>query len=312
MNLRNELVKNYFIQNSIWWIETIGLDGIRQDTYPYPDKNAMREWNLRVREEYPNFNIVGEAWISEASKLAYWQKDAHNTDGFNSELPTIMDFPLMEAIYRAFNEQSSWDDGIIRLYNSLANDYLYADPMHIMVMGENHDAGRLFTKLNHNVQNLKMATAFLATVRGIAQWYVGTEVLMQGDAVQHAYIRRDFAGGWEGDKENNFTARKGAAADMYDYTARLFNYRKQSDALRYGHLLHFLPVNEVYVYFRYTDNDCVMVILNNNQADQTLDTPRYAEMLNKYTDGKDIISNQTINLNNITIKAKTAMVIQLR
>ncbi|MCR5697328.1 MAG: glycoside hydrolase family 13 protein [Marinilabiliaceae bacterium] len=312
MNLGNELVKNYFIQNSIWWIETVGLNGIRQDTYPYPEKNAMREWNLRVREEYPNFNIVGEAWISEASKLAYWQKDANNKDGYNSELPTIMDFPLMEAIYRAFNEQPSWDDGIIRLYNSLANDYLYADPMHIMVMGENHDAGRLLTKLNGNVNSLKMATAFLATVRGIAQWYVGTEVLMEGDAVQHAYIRRDFAGGWQGDKENNFTARKGAAADMYDYTARLFNYRKQSDALRHGELLHFLPVNEVYVYFRYTDKECVMVVMNNSDAEQKLDTPRYAEKLAQYTNGKDIISEQSVDINNITIKAKTALVVELK
>jgi glycosidase len=312
MNLGNELVKNYFIQNSIWWIETVGLNGIRQDTYPYPEKNAMREWNLRVREEYPNFNIVGEAWISEASKLAYWQKNANNKDGYNSELPTIMDFPLMEAIYRAFNEQPSWDDGIIRLYNSLANDYLYADPMHIMVMGENHDAGRLLTKLNGNVNSLKMATAFLATVRGIAQWYVGTEVLMEGDAVQHAYIRRDFAGGWQGDKENNFTARKGAAADMYDYTARLFNYRKQSDALRHGELLHFLPVNEVYVYFRYTDKECVMVVMNNSDAEQKLDTPRYAEKLAQYTNGKDIISGQSVDINNITIKAKTALVVELK
>lgn len=312
LNLGNELVKNYFIQNSIWWIESAGLDGIRQDTYPYPEKNAMRDWNLRVREEYPNFNIVGEAWISEASKLAYWQKDAHNSDGYNSELPTIMDFPLLEAIYRAFNEQPSWDDGIIRLYNSLANDYLYADPMHIMVFGENHDAGRLLTKLNGNVQSLKMATAFLATVRGIAQWYVGTEVLMEGDAVQHAFIRRDFAGGWKGDKTNNFTNRKGAQADMYDYTARLFNYRKTSDALRHGDLLHFLPNNEVYVYFRYTANDCVMVVMNNGSTDQALDTPRYAEMLSRYTAGTDIITNQKIDLNAIKVKAKTAMVIELK
>lgn len=312
MNLSNDLVKNYFIQNSIWWIETVGLDGIRQDTYPYSDKNAMREWNLRVREEYPAFNIVGEAWISQAEKLAYWQKDARNADGYNSELPTIMDFPLMSAIHAAFNEQPSWDEGVIRLYNSLANDYLYADPMHILVMGENHDAGRLLTALKGNVESLKMATAFIATVRGIAQWYVGTEVLMEGDGAQHCNIRRDFAGGWQGDKENNFTARQGAAADMYDYTARLFNYRKASDALRHGKLLHFLPSNEVYVYFRYTDTDCVMVVINNNAADQTLDTARYEEMLSRYTSGRNIIDNQKIDLGSITAKAKQAMVIELR
>ena len=312
MNLSNPLVKNYFIQNSIWWIETAGLDGIRQDTYPYSDKNALREWNLRVREEYPNFNIVGEAWISQAEKLAYWQKDARNADGFNSELPTIMDFPLMSAIHAAFNERPGWDEGIIRLYNALANDYLYADPMHIMVMGENHDAGRLLTALRGNIESLKMATAFLATVRGIAQWYVGTEVLMEGDGSQHCNIRRDFAGGWQGDAENNFTARQGAAADMYDYTARLFNFRKQSDALQHGDLLHFLPVNEVYVYFRRTSADCVMVIINNNKEPQKLDTARYAEVLSNYSRGRNIIDNAEIDLNNIKIEGKTAMVIEVK
>lgn len=312
MNLGNELVKNYFIQNSIWWIETVGLDGIRQDTYPYSDKNAMSEWNVRVREEYPNFNIVGEAWISQAEKLAYWQKDARNGDGFNSELPTIMDFPLMSAIHAAFNEQPGWDEGITRLYNSLANDYLYANPNNIMVFGENHDAGRLLTCLNGNIESLKMATAFLATVRGIAQWYVGTEVLMEGNGARHCEIRRDFDGGWEGDSANNFNNRQGEAADMHDYVARLFNYRKTSDALRHGDLLHFLPANEAYVYFRSTANDCVMVVINNNAEKQTLDSQRYAERLSLYTKGKDIISDKAIDLNNISIDGKSAMVIELR
>lgn len=311
MNLGNELVKNYFIQNSIWWIETVGLDGIRQDTYPYSDKNALKEWNVRVREEYPNFNIVGEAWISQAEKLAYWQKDVRNMDGYNSELPTVMDFPLMSAIHAAFNENPGWDEGIIRLYNSLANDHLFADPMHIMVFGENHDAGRLLTSLNGNVKSLKMATAFLATVRGIAQWYVGTEVLMEGNGAHHCEIRRDFAGGWAGDKVDNFKARTGAQAEMYDYTSRLFNYRKQSDALRHGKLLHFLPENEVYVFFRYTATDCVMVVINNNTEAQNVDRGRYDEMLTDYAGGKDILSGNNIDLNNIRIDAKSAMVIQL-
>ncbi|MCQ2204647.1 MAG: glycoside hydrolase family 13 protein [Bacteroidales bacterium] len=312
MNLKNELVKNYFIQNSIWWIETVGLDGIRQDTYPYSDKEAMREWNLRVREEYPNFNVVGEAWISQTEKLAYWQKDANNRDGYNSELPTIMDFPLMSAIHAAFNENPGWDEGIIRLYNSLANDYLIADPMKMMVFGENHDAGRLYTYLNRDVRRLKMATAFLATVRGIAQWYVGTEVLMEGDGSRHCEIRRDFAGGWEGDADDNFKARKGEAAEMHDYVAKMFNYRKTSDALRHGKLLHFLPVDEVYVYFRYTDNDCVMVVINNSDKEQTLDSERYAEMLKKYSVGKDIETGKAVDLASVKVDGRRAMVVELK
>ena len=312
MNLGNELVKNYFIQNSIWWIETVGLDGIRQDTYPYPEKNAMREWNLRVREEYPSFNIVGEAWISDAAKLSYWQKDAPNKDGYNSELPTIMDFPLMEAISRAFNEQPGWDEGVTRLYNSLANDVVYPNPQNILVFGENHDAGRLFENLQHNVKSLKMALAFLATVRGIPQLYVGTEVLMDGNGARHCDIRRDFPGGWKGDATNYFENRSGEVAEVHDYMAKLFNYRKTSDALKHGELKHFLPKDEVYVYFRYTDNSAVMVLINNSDSDQNIDRVRYSEELSKYAEGRDVMTGEMVDINAISVKAKTATIIELK
>lgn len=312
MNMRNPLVRNYLIQNSIWWIEEIGLDGIRQDTYPYPDKEAMREWNIRVRQEYPNFNIVGEVWISHASKLFYWQKDALNKDGFNSELPTIMDFPLQEAICKAFTEVPGWDTGIMRLYDALANDHLYANTQNIMVFGENHDVGRLLNQVGMNVDNLKLATAFLATVRGIPQLYIGTEILMSGNGFDgHCFIREDFPGGWEGDKANYFTSRPQAADEMYHYTARLFNYRKTSDAIRNGKLTHFLPENEVYVFFRHTDNEKVMVILNNNKEPQTVNSDTYSEILSPTAKGKDIISGKTFDtLSSISIPGKSAMVIE--
>ena len=313
MNLRNPLVLNYLIQNSIWWIEEVGLDGIRQDTYPYPDKYGMREWNLRVREEYPNFNIVGEAWISQASKLCYWQKDALNKDGYNSELPTIMDFPLQEAVCRAFTEAPGWDTGIMRLYDALANDHVYANTQNLMVFGENHDVGRLLNQVGMDVDNLKLATAFLATVRGIPQLYIGTEVLIAGNGFDgHCYIREDFPGGWKGDKTDYFNARPKNIDDMYQYTARLFNYRKTSDALRNGELMHFLPANEVYVFFRYTDTQCVMVVLNNNKESQTINGADFAEILAPYNKGKEIISNvQLDSLETLTIAGKTAMVIEL-
>lgn len=312
MNLRNPLVLNYLIQNSIWWIEEVGIDGIRQDTYPYPDKHGMREWNLRVREEYPNFNIVGEAWISQASKLCYWQKDALNRDGFNSELPTIMDFPLQEAICRAFTEAPGWDTGIMRLYDALANDHVYANTQNLMVFGENHDVGRLLNQVGMDVNNLKLATAFLATVRGIPQLYIGTEVLMSGNGFDgHCHIREDFPGGWKGDKENYLTARPQAQNDMYQYTARLFNYRKTSDAIRNGQLTHFLPENEVYVFFRHTADQCVMVIINNNKEPQTINGNTYSEILAPTAKGKDIISGKSFDsLATITIAGKTAMVIE--
>lgn len=316
MNLRNPLVKNYLIQNSIWWIETIGLDGIRQDTYPYPDKHAMAEWNVRVREEYPNFNIVGEAWISQASKLCYWQKDFPNKDGFNSELPTIMDFPLQEAICAAFTSEPGWDSGIIKLYNALADDHLYPNTFNMLVFGENHDVGRLLNMVGNNIDNLKLATAFLATVRGIPQLYSGTEVLMSGNGFEgHAYIREDFPGGWTGDSISylNAALRPQQPDDMYQYTANLFRYRKQSKPLQWGELTHFLPQNEAYVFFRTLGNEAVMVILNNNTQEQTIATSRFAEIMAGYTAGTDIVSGTALtDLSNITIGGKQAMVIELK
>lgn len=311
MNLGNELVKNYFIQNSIWWIETVGLDGIRQDTYPYSEKNAMREWNLRVREEYPQFNIVGEAWISQPSKLCYWQKDAPNADGYNSELPTIMDFPMMDAIGRAFNEEPSWDGGMMRLYDVLASDYIYPNTQNILVFGENHDAGRLFENLQHDVDKLKMALAFIATVRGIPQLYVGTEVLMDGNGAQHSEIRKDFPGGWKGDKIDFFNNRTGQQAEVHDYMAKLFNYRKTSEPLKHGTLKHFLPVNEVYVYFRTCGDKAVMVVINNAASDQKLDAERYGEELSKYNKGVDVVGGKAVDLGNMIIRGKSALVVEL-
>ncbi len=313
-NMRNPLMRNYLIQNSIWWIETIGLDGIRQDTYPYPDKEAMREWNLRVREEYPDFNIVGETWIAQASKLCYWQKDHVNADGYNSELPTIMDFALQAAIQHAFVEEPSWDGGMMRIYDVLADDHVYPNTDNLLIFGENHDVGRLRNLVGGSLAKLKLATALLATMRGIPQLYVGTEVGMTGDGYAgHCFIREDFAGGWEGDEQSNLTAdkRQGEAAEMYDYTARLFRFRKTSKALQTGKLTHFMPRNEVYVYFREAGDETVMVVINNNKEQQKLDPRIYFEKLSGHASGHDIVSDQDVDLCNIVVDGETAMVVSL-
>lgn len=316
MNMANPYVQNYLIQNSIWWIETVGLDGIRQDTYPYPDKHGMARWQARLAQEYPNFNTVGEVWISQASKLCYWQKDFPASDGFNSNLPSLMDFPLQDAISRAFTEESGWSTGIMRLYDALADDYLYPNPDNMVVFGENHDVGRLLNLVGGKVENLKLATAFLATVRGIPQLYTGTEVLMAGNGFDgHCFIREDFAGGWPGDAADAFTAagRTPEQNDMFDFTARLFNFRLHSEALRRGRLIHFLPVNDVYVYFRIAPEQTVMVILNNGTSRQTLNTADYAEVLAGFTSGTDVVSGHAIDsLSYLGIDGKTAMVIDLK
>ncbi len=317
MNLKNQLVLNYLIQNSIWWIEYSGLQGIRMDTYPYPDKNAMVVWIKRIMQEYPQFNIVGESWISTPSKLAYWQKDFPNKDGYNSNLKSLMDFPLADALAQAFNEDEGWSSGLIRIYDVLADDHLYRYPMDMVVFAENHDLGRLFHFLNNDINKMKMAIAFLGTVRGIPQWYYGSEIIMDGNGYEgHANIRKDFPGGWQGDVTNAFTVQGRSKEQniVFDYLKKVLNYRKSSNVLQYGKTLHFIPIEGVYVYFRYIDDEAVMVLLNNNEEDaKDFDTSRFSEITSKYTKGIDIVSGEKINnLDTLTIPAKSALIIELR
>ena len=161
-----------------------------------------------------------------------------------------------------------------------------------------------------------MTLAFSATTRGILQVYYGTELLMNGDGLKgHANIRKDFPGGWPKDSINAFV-KEGRTVEqnqVFNYIKKLLNFRKQSDALKFGNTLHFIPEGGAYVYFRYTDNDCVMVILNNNKSAKKLDTSRFSEKLSEYTEGINVITGRTISdLNQINIKGKSAMVIQLK
>ena len=316
LNLENKFLLKYMIQNSIWWIEYAGLGGIRMDTFPYPDKNAMAIWAQRIINEYPNFNIVGEAWIGEASKLCYWQKDFPNRDGYNSYLPALMDFPMQSAIKHAFNEAEGWDQGMARLYNMLADDHLYPDACNMVVFADNHDEGRIFHFLGEDIRKLKMVLTYLATIRGIPQIYYGTELLMNGDGAKgHAKIRKDFPGGWENDKTNAFI-KKGRTIEqneVFAFISKLFNYRKRSNALKYGKTLHFIPENGVYVYFRYVEGDCLMVVFNNNaKGVQNVKTNRFKEILSQYSKGRNVITGRRINdLTMIKIKAKSSLVIEL-
>ncbi|MCL4161484.1 UNVERIFIED_CONTAM: hypothetical protein GTU68_050163, partial [Idotea baltica] len=206
LNQRNPYMAKYTIQNSIWWIETANLGGIRQDTYPYPDKEFMSRWAGEIMDEYPNFSIVGEEWSYNPLLVGYWQDGANNRDGYKSNLKSTMDFPMQNSIVQALNEQESWDTGLVKIYQGLANDFHYAKPKDIMIFPDNHDMSRIFTQLHGNIINTKMALSYLLTLPRIPQIYYGTEILMHdfdkpGD---HGLIRTDFPGGWVGDKVNAF------------------------------------------------------------------------------------------------------------
>ncbi len=319
MNQSNPLVLNYLTQNAIWWIEYAELGGMRVDTYPYNDKEGMAKWVKAITTEYPNFNVVGEAWMYSSAHISYWQKDSKiaEIDNYNSYLPSVMDFPLFSELPKAIKEEESWDKGMIKLYNSFTNDFLYPDINNMFVFMENHDTERWNEIMNGDVNDYKLGLSLISTVRGIPQVYYGSEIGMRGDKSKgDAAIRQDFPGGWKSDKQSAFTneGRTSEQKTFHDFTAKLFNWRKNKEVIHSGKTKHYMPQNNVYVYFRYNENESVMIILNANPEKQTFKLDRFAESLNGFTSGKDIISDKVLPINTngeITIDGKSSMIIEL-
>lgn len=317
LNQKNDLLMTYFIQNNIWWIEYADLGGIRLDTYFYNDKEAMARWGKAILNEYPDFNMVGEAWMSVTSDVAYWQKDAFNADGYNSYLPCVMDFPLMDAIGLAFNEKQGWNNGLVRLYETLSHDYLYADANNIMIFADNHDTSRILDVLNYDANSCKLAMTFLLTTRGIPQIYSGCEILMRGAKSEgDGVMRRDFPGGWNDDQRNAFQkeGRTAQENDFFNYLKTLLNYRKSNPVLHNGKLIHFVPENDTYVYFRSDNDKTVMVVLNNNESDsRRLDCERFSQVMDGFSSAKNIISGQILyDIEHIDVPGKSALILELR
>ena len=317
LNQSNPLVLQYLTQNAIWWIEYADLDGFRVDTYSYNDKAGIAQWTKAITDEYPNFNIVGEVWMHSQAQMAFWQKDSKigAIESYNSYLPSVMDFTLHDAFGTVFNEdKASWDKGIIKIYDNFTNDFLYPNPNNLLTFIENHDTQR-FNHLYNDINKYKMALTLIATVRGIPQVYYGSEIGMKGNKDNgDADIRQDFPGGWNGDSNNAFTkAGRTSEQDAYhQFTAQLFNWRKTKQVIHTGKTTHYIPENNVYVYFRYNETESVMVVINNSSEKQTFKTNRFQENILKYKNGTDVLSNKTFNLqNDITIEAKSSLILEL-
>ena len=309
LNQRNPLLATYLIQNSIWWIETLDLGGIRQDTYPYPNKQFMSDWAGAIMKEYPNFSIVGEEWSTNPLLVGYWQQGAKNKDGYVSNLSSTMDFPMQKAIVDALNETESWDKGFVKMYEGLANDFSYANPNNIMLFPDNHDMDRIFTQLKENVVNTKMALGYMLALPRIPQLYYGTEILMENTAKpgDHGLIRTDFPGGWKDDKVNAFTGEglTSDQAEMQSFLKKVLNYRKKSEAIHTGKTIHFAPENGVYVLFRIKNHEIVTVILNKNEKPISLDLNRFEEVGLNGKSVKNIITNEALMFeNNLEIGSK--------
>lgn len=300
-NQRNRHVARYLIQNSIWWIEYAGINGIRQDTHPYADFDFMSQWCKEVNEEYPYFNIVGETWLNSNVQIAYWQKDSKIAAPKNSYLPTVMDFPLQGLMNQAFDEETGeWGGGLYRLYDYLSQDLVYANPMGLLTFLDNHDTSRFASDKDkaNNLTRYKQALAFMLTTRGIPQIYYGTEILMSGNKGNgDGALRRDFPGGWKGDELNAFS-EKGRTAlqnEAFNYTRKLLQWRKGNLAVTKGNMKHFSIRQGVYVYQREYTGQSVVVFMNGTNSSQELELTPYREVLPSDS-STDLLSEKTIKL----------------
>ena len=314
LNQRNRHVARYLIQSSIWWIEYAGINGIRQDTHPYADYDFMSTWCKEVLEEYPHFNIVGETWLNSNVLVSYWQKDSKLAAPKNSNLPTVMDFPLTDLMTKAFDEETTeWSGGLYRLYDYHTQDFVYANPMSLLTFLDNHDTSR-FCKSEEDSKNItryKQAITYLLTTRGIPQIYYGTEILMAADKSEgDGYLRRDFPGGWKGDKVNCFTreGRTELQNEAFDYTRKLLNFRKGNEAICKGTMKHFAIRNGIYVYERKYNDSSVVVVMNGTDENQTLNLAPYKEVLPK-SEATDFITGKKVALNDELLLEKRGILL---
>lgn len=332
MNLDNPYLLQYFKQWALWWIEFADLDGYRVDTYWYNEKEPMSEWNLAITDEYPNFNIVGETWIAHVPGIAYWQKNNNNHDGFNSNLPSVMDFPLLNAANSVFGapketpnggnqnnqRRGRRNNGARALYDVISQDYLYPDINNLMVFPSNHDTDRVGDIVGKDPDRFKAEMVLFATVRGILQIFAGDEMMFSSadPKTGHPGLRVDFPGGWQGDAFSLFTEEgrvnadvdfdgqpieKGMRKDLYDFSRNLFQWRKNKEVIHNGKTLHFIPTNEGYGYFRYNDNDTVFVFINTSDTD-TINVPwsNYSEITNGLGSGRNILTGEIVTISDST------------
>ena len=316
LNQKNQKMSKYLIQNTLWWIEYARLSGIRVDTYPYSDKDFMSDWTFAVMDEYPNFNIVGEEWSDNPIVISYWQKDKINHDGYVSYLPTLMDFPLQISFTEALLDDFSWGNGFIKPYKTLASDFLYPNPNNLLIFPDNHDMTRFFTQVNNDIDLFKMGIVYYSTIRGIPQFYYGTEILMNSDENpgDHGLIRTEFPGGWPDHSKNAFT---GDGLSYKERQTQLFfkeilNWRKDNKVIHNGKLIQFAPKGGIYSFFRILNNKMVWVIFNRNNSPETLETSRFDELIENYEIAFDVINKKKVSISEkIIINAKSALILEI-
>ena len=319
LNQRNPLMAQYLIQNSLWWIETLALSGIRVDTYSYSDRDFLTQWSARMALEYPRLSIVGEEWHGNPVIVSQWQRGKQNPDGYRSHISSLMDFPLYDVLPSAFtSKDSQHGPGLNQLYGHLVNDILYPDPSHLMVFGSNHDGDRLFKKMNRDPALVRMALAYLATIRGIPQFYYGVEAHLENKTPgHHGEIRADLPGGFSGDPVSVFTGRglNDEQRKTQAHLKRLLNWRKGSEAVKRGQLMHYVPdtTTGTYVYFRYLPGHPTVMVVLNKGPEQALDLARFSERVVPGMRAQNVLTGASFTLGrSVTLPAREALVLELQ
>jgi glycosidase len=315
LNQHNPVLAKYLIQNSIWWIEYAGLDGIRMDTYPYSYQDFLAEWMQRIILEYPNFRVVGETWLQKESQTGWWQDGSPVSGDYRSYLQYVTDFPIYFALKDAFMESEGWTTGLARLYYVLSQDFVYGDPFDNVIFADNHDLTRFYTSIGEDLNKFKMAVAFLLTTRGIPVLYYGTEILMTGNKEKgDGYIREEFpVGSWQSAVGGQQSAVSSQQEEAQQFVSALLNWRKDSEVIHSGKLKQFVPQDGIYVYFRYTESGAVMVVINKNTESKDLDLARFREVLKDYLTGKDVVTQGIYEFKEmLRVPAQTALILELK
>ncbi|UTA47727.1 cyclomaltodextrinase C-terminal domain-containing protein [Simiduia sp. 21SJ11W-1] len=315
LNQRNPQLATYLTQNAIWWIETAALSGIRVDTWSYSDKAFLKRWVADILHEYPGLTLVGEEWSTDPEIIAYWQAGKYNSDGYQTQLPSLFDFPLQLDLMAALTEPESWNTGLVKLYRVLARDGRYANAQALTIFLDNHDMSRAYTQLGHNPALTRMALTLLATLRGIPQMFYGTEILMGNPGTDsHGVIRSDFPGGWPGDNTNGFTGHRLSddAKATQDYVRDLFQWRKTATAIHTGKLRQYAPKNGTYAFFRYDNRSRFLIALNKNPARHALDLTPMQPDLAGFTQARDVLAGKVYPLDkDLPLAATSATIFEL-
>lgn len=315
VNEDNPFVQNYYIQNHIWWIEYAGIDGLRLDTYPYNDPAFMAKWAMALKAQFPHLSIFGETFVQTVAEQAFYSEGNTVNRGFDTHLPGVTDYALNAAIYEAVNGKFGWDNGVSRLYETLAQDFLYKDPTRNCIFLDDHDVSRFYSVIGENFDKYKEGLGILLTMRGIPEMYYGTEILMKNFDAPDGLVREDFPGGWPKDSVNKFIAKGRTAKEneAFNYVKALANFRKNSTALQTGKLMQYVPEDGIYVYFRYDAKQTIMVIVNSNKVSEMLKTDRFSERMNGFSNAENIITKERLStIQSLSVPAQSTTILELK